>query len=126
MCSSDLPYVVAADIYSGEGKGGRGGWTWYTGSAGWMYRAGSEAILGITREGPMLRIKPCVPDDWNEFEVAMQFGATRYEIKLTRREGDTDHTSPDVQVLSPREFLISLKDEGGVRRIVLPLATHNS
>ena len=92
---------------------GRGGWTWYTGSAGWMYRAGLEAILGVTREGSMLRIKPCVPATWNGFEVATQFGSTRYEIKLTRREGGADHLPPDVQVLSPGEFFISLKDDGG-------------
>jgi cyclic beta-1,2-glucan synthetase len=116
------PYVIAADVYSMPPHVGRGGWTWYTGSAGWMYRAGLEAILGVTREGPMLRIKPCVPDDWDEFEIATQFGTTRYEIKLTRREGDTDHAPPDVQVLSPREFLISLADEGGIRHIILPLA----
>ena len=100
---------------------GRGGWTWYTGSAGWMYRAGLEAILGITREGATLRIKPCIPDGWDQFEVATQFGATRYEIKLSR---DTEHAgqvSPDVQILSPREFLIALKDEGGIRKIEIPL-----
>jgi cyclic beta-1,2-glucan synthetase len=91
-----------------------------------MYRAGLEAILGVTREGPMLRIKPCIPDDWDGFEVAVQFGATRYEIKLVRREDGTDHVPPDVQVLSPREFLISLKDEGGTRRIELSLAAQNT
>ena len=116
------PYVIAADVYSMPPHVGRGGWTWYTGSAGWMYRAGLEAILGVTREGPMLRIKPCVPDDWNGFEVATQFGSTRYEIKLTRNAGEADQTPADVQVLSPREFLISLKNEGGIRNIVLPLA----
>jgi cyclic beta-1,2-glucan synthetase len=101
---------------------GRGGWTWYTGSAGWMYRAGLEAILGVTREGSMLRIKPCIPGDWDGFEVATQFGSTRYEIKLTRHLGNSDHALSDVQVLSPHEFLISLADDGGTRQIVLPLA----
>ncbi len=120
------PYVIAADVYSMPPHVGRGGWTWYTGSAGWMYRAGLEAILGVTREGPMLRIKPCIPGDWDGFEVAMQFGSTRYEIRLTRREDGADHMSPDVQVLSPREFLISLKDQGGTCRIELSLAAHNT
>ena len=82
------PYVIAADVYSMPPHVGRGGWTWYTGSAGWMYRAGLEAILGVTREGSMLRIKPCVPDDWDGFEVATQFGSTRYEIKLARSAGE--------------------------------------
>ena len=120
------PYVIAADVYSIPPHVGRGGWTWYTGSAGWMYRAGLEAILGVTREGAMLRIKPCIPDDWNEFEITTQFGSTRYEIKLSRREGDTDHALPGVQVLSPQEFLISLKDEGGTCKIILPFPARNS
>ena len=63
------PYVIAADVYSVPPHVGRGGWTWYTGSAGWMYRAGLEAILGVTREGSLLRIKPCVPATWDGFEI---------------------------------------------------------
>ena len=108
------PYVIAADVYSMPPHVGRGGWTWYTGSAGWMYRAGLEAILGVTREGSLLRIKPCVPDDWDGFEIATQFGSTRYEIKLARREGGADTCRRMSSALSPGEFLISLKDEGGI------------
>ena len=114
------PYVIAADVYSVPPHVGRGGWTWYTGSAGWMYRAGLEAILGVTREGSLLRIKPCIVGNWVGFEVATQFGTTRYEIKLIRGEGSTDQVPPDVKRISPGEFLIALKDEGGVRRISLP------
>ncbi|OWK18611.1 hypothetical protein AJ88_07320 [Mesorhizobium amorphae CCBAU 01583] len=55
------PYVVAADIYAGEGKGGRGGWTWYTGSAGWLYRAAVEGILGIERRGKQITFRPKLP-----------------------------------------------------------------
>jgi Glycosyl hydrolase 36 superfamily, catalytic domain len=120
------PYVIAADVYSMPPHVGRGGWTWYTGSAGWMYRAGLEAILGVTREGDMLRIKPCIPDDWGGYEITTQFGSTKYEIKLVRRESGADPSSPDVQILSPREFLISLKDGGGTCRIELSMAAHNS
>jgi cyclic beta-1,2-glucan synthetase len=115
------PYVIAADVYSMPPHVGRGGWTWYTGSAGWMYRAGLEAILGVTREGSLLRIKPCIPVTWTKFEVSTQFGATRYEIKLARLEDGADELPPDVQRPSPGEFLISLKDDGGVRSITLPL-----
>ncbi len=117
------PYVIAADVYSMAPHVGRGGWTWYTGSAGWMYRAGLEAILGVNREGSLLRIKPCVPVTWTEFEVSTQFGSTRYEIKLTRRESEIDDLPPGVETPSPGEFLISLKDEGGVCSMSLPLAT---
>jgi cyclic beta-1,2-glucan synthetase len=115
------PYVIAADVYSVPPHVGRGGWTWYTGSAGWMYRAGLEAILGVTREGALLRIKPCIPVTWPEFDISLQFGSTRYEIKLSRHRDGADDLPPDVQRLSPGEFLISLKDDGGVRSITLPL-----
>ena len=115
------PYVIAADVYSMPPHVGRGGWTWYTGSAGWMYRAGLEAILGVSREGSLLRIKPCVPATWTGFEISTQFGSTRYEIKLSRLENGPDDLPPDVQRVSPGEFLISLKDDGGVRSITLPL-----
>jgi cyclic beta-1,2-glucan synthetase len=116
------PYVIAADVYSMPPHVGRGGWTWYTGSAGWMYRAGLEAILGVTREGSQLRIKPCIVGQWDGFELAIKFGTTRYEIKLMRDDGNAEHKSPDVKRLSPGEFLIALQDEGGVRRITLPFS----
>ena len=116
------PYVIAADVYSMPPHVGRGGWTWYTGSAGWMYRAGLEAILGVTREGSLLRDQAMHSSTtWDGFEIATQFGSTRYEIKLSRRESGADDLPPDVQRPSPGEFLISMKDEGGVRSIVLPL-----
>jgi cyclic beta-1,2-glucan synthetase len=115
------PYVIAADVYSMPPHVGRGGWTWYTGSAGWMHRAGLEAILGITREGEKLRIKPCVPDSWNEFEVSTQFGKTRYEIKLSRASGLQATIENAIEIISPDEFLVSLFDSGGVHRLVLKL-----
>jgi cyclic beta-1,2-glucan synthetase len=76
------PYVVAADVYSVAPHAGRGGWTWYTGSAGWMYRAGIEGILGIRREGNFLVIDPCIPDTWPGFEATVSMHSTRYEIRV--------------------------------------------
>ncbi len=81
------PYVVAADVYSVPPHVGRGGWTWYTGSAGWMYRAGVEGILGIRREGGFLVIDPCIPTAWPGFEASVTAGSTEYEIFVSR--GDT-------------------------------------
>ncbi|HSN44470.1 MAG TPA: hypothetical protein VLR88_10505, partial [Propionibacteriaceae bacterium] len=81
------PYVVAADVYSVEPHVGRGGWTWYTGSAGWMYRAGLEAILGIKREGRALLIDPCLPPEWKQAGVQYRFGDARYDIAI---QGDCD------------------------------------
>ncbi|HEY1608685.1 MAG TPA: glycosyl transferase, partial [Paraburkholderia sp.] len=76
------PYVIAADVYSVAPHVGRGGWTWYTGSAGWMYRAGVEGILGIRREGDCLVVNPCIPDAWPGFTATVDMHSTRYEIRV--------------------------------------------
>nr|WP_297459935.1 glucoamylase family protein [uncultured Halomonas sp.] len=76
------PYVVAADVYSVAPHVGRGGWTWYTGSAGWMYRAGVEGILGIRREGAFLVIDPCIPAAWPGFDATLSVASTRYAIRV--------------------------------------------
>lgn len=81
------PYAVAADIYSEGDKAGRGGWTWYTGSAGWLYRAGVEAILGIRKEGTQLHVNPCLPPEWPGFTATLRFGAATYTIVVERAEG---------------------------------------
>ncbi|WP_126540202.1 GH36-type glycosyl hydrolase domain-containing protein [Oharaeibacter diazotrophicus] len=78
------PYVVAADVYSVAPHVGRGGWTWYTGAAGWMYRAGLEGILGIRREGDDLVVDPAIPAVWDRFEVDLRLGATRYALAFER------------------------------------------
>jgi len=76
------PYVVAADVYGVAPHVGRGGWTWYTGSASWMYRLGLEAILGLRREGKTLRVDPCIPGDWPGYELTYRNGATSYRISV--------------------------------------------
>lgn len=76
------PYVVAADVYSVAPHVGRGGWTWYTGSAGWMYRAGIEGILGIQREGAFVIVNPCIPAAWPGFEASLAIGTSHYEIRV--------------------------------------------
>ena len=84
------PYVVAADVYGTPPHLGRGGWTWYTGSAGWMYRVALESILGVTVEaGKTLRVRPCIPDGWRGFTVRLRLpdGLTRYEVVVTNRSG---------------------------------------
>jgi cyclic beta-1,2-glucan synthetase len=69
------PYVIAADVYSAAPHEGRGGWTWYTGSAGWMYRAGIEGLIGLTRVGQDLRFDPCFAKDWPQVEIVLNLGA---------------------------------------------------
>jgi cyclic beta-1,2-glucan synthetase len=78
------PYVVAADVYSAEGHVGRGAWTWYTGSASWMYRVALEAILGFTRRGDRFRVDPRVPASWPEFRLEYRFGSAVYEVLVER------------------------------------------
>jgi cyclic beta-1,2-glucan synthetase len=85
------PYVSCADVYSAGGLAGRGGWTWYTGSAAWLYRAGLEALLGFRKQGDALRIDPCVPKHWPGFEIDYRHrGArhlTRYAIRVENPHG---------------------------------------
>jgi cyclic beta-1,2-glucan synthetase len=81
------PYVVAADVYSQDRHVGRGGWTWYTGSAGWMYRVGVEAILGITLHRGALRINPCIPRGWKEYEITYRTRSAEFHIKVENPEG---------------------------------------
>jgi cyclic beta-1,2-glucan synthetase len=76
------PYVVAADVYSVAPHVGRGGWTWYTGSAGWMYRAGLEGILGFRVRGTSLYLSPCIPEKWPHFEIVFKYRSSRYEILI--------------------------------------------
>jgi cyclic beta-1,2-glucan synthetase len=76
------PYVVAADVYAHPQHAGRGGWTWYTGSAGWLYRAGLESILGLRRRGASFEIDPCIPGAWREYTIEWRFGASTYEITV--------------------------------------------
>jgi cellobiose phosphorylase len=81
------PYVVCADIYGAPPHTGRGGWTWYTGSAGWLYRVAVEAILGIRLAGDALRIEPCVPGGWPGFEVAYRHRTATYRIQVENPAG---------------------------------------
>ncbi|PWK59057.1 cyclic beta-1,2-glucan synthetase [Silicimonas algicola] len=81
------PYVVAADVYSTPPHEGRGGWTWYTGSAGWMYRAGIEGILGLTRAGENLLLNPCFPGDWPRISATVRLGEARLSVTVENPGG---------------------------------------
>jgi cyclic beta-1,2-glucan synthetase len=81
------PYVVAADVYTERAHVGRGGWTWYTGSAGWMYRAGLEWLLGFRVRGELLHFDPCIPRGWPRFEIAFQYRSARYEVAVENPRG---------------------------------------
>ena len=82
------PYVIAADIYSAANMAGRGGWTWYTGSAGWFYNVGIRDLLGIKKEGSILNIEPCVLDKFKKFNITYKYLDTTYDIEVKKDKTD--------------------------------------
>jgi len=87
------PYVVAADVYAVAPHIGRGGWTWYTGSAGWMYRLLVETLLGVSLEGDQLRLNPRLPKTWTTYKIHYRFRQTVYHITITRLPADSTDTN---------------------------------
>jgi cyclic beta-1,2-glucan synthetase len=82
------PYVVAADVYAFPPHTGRGGWTWYTGSAGWMYRLVTESLLGLRLEGTRIRIEPCMPATWDGFKIHYRYRETLYHISVLPKSAE--------------------------------------
>ena len=78
------PYVVAADVYALAPHTGRGGWTWYTGSAGWMYRLIVESLLGITREAEILRLVPLMPPHWRSYKIHYRYRRSVYHVSVNQ------------------------------------------
>ena len=119
------PYVVAADVYSVGPHVGRGGWTWYSGSAGWMYRAGLEAILGFRVQGTTLLMTPCIPELWPGLEIVFKYRSARYEIVIqnpTGVSGGVAHAELDGEPLpSAPESGIPLVDDGNIHSLRLVL-----
>ena len=109
------PYVVCADVYSAAQHVGRGGWTWYTGSAAWMYRTAMEGMLGVNMRGSTLTLNPCIPRAWKSFEITRVFGSSRYRIVVENPHGVSRgivHASLDGRELSCRGCEIPLVDDG--------------
>ncbi|MCX6635597.1 MAG: hypothetical protein NT090_11035, partial [Acidobacteria bacterium] len=101
---------------------GRGGWTWYTGSAGLMYRAGLESILGLRRRGSTFEMDPCIPSSWLDYAIVWSFGRTRYEIAVSnpeRRCRGIAEAELDGAPVDPRS--IPLADDGGTHQVRLVL-----
>ena len=120
------PYVVAADVYSVAPHAGRGGWTWYTGSAGWMYRAGLEWILGFRLQGAELRLAPCIPAHWPRFEIAVQASRHGYTILVENPERVSQGIAQvelDGRLLDGHRAVIELVDDGRTHRVRLVLGT---
>jgi cyclic beta-1,2-glucan synthetase len=112
------PYVVAADVYTAEGKLGRGGWTWYTGSASWLYRIGLETLLGFTKRGDTLAFHPHVPRGWPGFAIDYRFGGSTYHIEVELVDevpGGRAEVSVDGRAIESGE--IPLVDDGAEHRV---------
>ncbi len=92
------PYVMSADIYAAAPHTGRGGWSWYTGASGWMYRLTLETLLGITLEGNQLRIAPCVPDHWQSFKIHYRYRDTVYHITINCDKKQTAQANNLIQL----------------------------
>ncbi len=120
------PYVICADIYSKSPYLHRGGWTWYTGSAAWMYRLGLTALLGFKKTGDTLHIDPVIPPTWDGFEITYQFGATSYQIKVNNPT-HIAHSVLDVKLdgktLDPKA--IPLVDDGQEHTVEVMMAFRN-
>jgi cellobiose phosphorylase len=106
------PYVVAADVYALAPHTGRGGWTWYTGSAGWMYRLILESLLGLKRKSDKLSFSPCIPDDWNGFSIRYRYGKTIYHILVTRAPEGKNEMKVMVNGVEQMEKTVLLVDDG--------------
>jgi cyclic beta-1,2-glucan synthetase len=112
------PYVMAGDVYARPPHTGRGGWSWYTGAAGWMYRAGLENLLGLRRRGNTFGIDPCIPARWPQFRIVWSYMTTRYEITVLnpdRRCRGVASAQVDGVAVSP--MAIPLVDDGAVHQV---------
>jgi cyclic beta-1,2-glucan synthetase len=116
------PYVLAGDVCARAPHAGRGGWSWYTGSAGWLYRAGLESMLGLRRRGVVFEIEPCIPSSWAEYEIVWTFQSARYEISVS----NPDHVcrgvvSAELDGALVDASAIALVDDGRTHRVMVVL-----
>jgi cellobiose phosphorylase len=105
------PYVVAADVYALSPHTGRGGWTWYTGSAGWMYRLIVESLLGLRLEVDKLLFAPCLPVDWAGFRVHYRYRETIYHIAVVQSGGREEGTVVTVDGVEQQDTVVRLVDD---------------
>ncbi len=116
------PYVVAGDIYARPPHAGRGGWSWYTGSAGWMYRAGLESILGLRRRGSTFSMDPCISSSWPEYRIVWRFLDTRYEIMVSNpRLGSRGVAQATLDGAPVNASAIPLVNDGGTHEVRIVL-----
>jgi cyclic beta-1,2-glucan synthetase len=121
------PYVVAADVYAAPGHEGRGGWTWYTGSASWSYRVSLEGVLGLEKRGDSIRFDPCIPSSWPGFALDYRFGSATYAIEVRNPDGcSRGVVSVNVDGVSVDTDVIELIDDGSRHDVVVTLGAGGS
>jgi cyclic beta-1,2-glucan synthetase len=121
------PYAVAADVYAHPMHVGRGGWTWYTGSAGWMYQAAVQALLGLRRTGVSASINPCIPTGWPEYSLVWKVGRSRYRFVVA----NPDHVSHGIaraqlDGIDVDHEAIPLADDGADHQVSVVLGSRSS
>jgi cyclic beta-1,2-glucan synthetase len=115
---------MAADVYTEPPHVGRGGWTWYTGSAGWMYQAGLEWILGFRLRGTKLLLDPCIPRAWPRYEIDFRYHSARYEIVVENPQGvsrGVTSSELDGVALPGPGAVIPLVDDGATHHVLVVL-----
>ena len=106
------PYVIAADVYAVAPHVGRGGWSWYTGSAGWMYRLIAESLLGLTREADRLRFDPCLPPYWPSVSIDYRYLNTLYRITIEQTRSANFLTAVTLDGAALEDAALRLVDDG--------------
>ena len=117
------PYVVAADVYALPPHTGRGGWTWYTGSAGWMYRLIVESLLGLTLEVDRLRFAPCLPPGWKGFKVHYRYRETVHGIDVRQLPAGEERTIVTVDGVELQDEAIPLVDDRRNHSVLIETAS---
>ncbi|MEO6958848.1 MAG: cyclic beta 1-2 glucan synthetase, partial [Burkholderiaceae bacterium] len=119
------PYVVASDVYALAPHAGRGGWTWYSGSAGWLYRLITESVLGIKRRANKLSIEPCVPNDWKSYKISYRFGESVYVITVQQQAGTEVVPRLLLDGIAQDTSFIALVDDGVEHRVQMQLVSQD-
>jgi len=116
------PYVIAADVYAHPMHVGRGGWTWYTGSAGWMYQAAIQSLLGLRRHGATMSVNPCIPMVWPQYSLDWIVGRMRYRFTVSNPEHRSQGIrSAELDGVAVDARAIPLEDDGGGHEVTIVL-----
>jgi cellobiose phosphorylase len=115
------PYVIAADVYAVSTHRGRGGWTWYTGSAGWMYQLITESLMGLRRKGNTLRFDPCIPEEWSSATIHYRYEDTVYHITFVHDRSNEEEIKIILNGEEQNNAVIYLVNDKGEHKVSVQL-----